>query len=67
MKDTLIKFLTRPGLCTIKELVDVKHFMVDLQEKLGVYVSASGYVPEGDTLDVHIKSVEWYINRINLK
>lgn len=67
MQETLTKFFTTPGYCTIKELVNSKLFLQDLKEKLDTYLAANGTHPLGATLKVNIEQAEWYINNLNLE
>lgn len=63
MKETLRKFFNEPGLCSLEELEETQKFILDLKDKLDLYASELGYVPQGATLDVHIDKVRWYIDR----
>ena len=65
MKETLRMVFSKPGICTTKELVDAKHFILDLKDKLDLYVSVAGCVPEGYTLQMKLENISFYIDRIN--
>ena len=63
MKELLIKFDTTPGKCTSHELQKVKEFFEDYKYNHDIYTSAMNRSPVGQTLDVELDKVNWYIYR----
>jgi len=58
----LCKFFRTPGLCSKKELDEVKLFLSNLNDNLKIYIDATGYEPRGKQLESNIDKVDWYLN-----
>ena len=65
MEETLKKFRSAPGLCTVKELVNTKLFIEELKFNLDIYIRVHGHEPMGHTLESNLDKIEWYINRLH--
>jgi len=63
MKEILEKVMNRPGFCSQKELVTAKKFVIDLKEKLELYISVTNYDPQGEQLHHLLDKIEWYLRR----
>jgi hypothetical protein len=65
MKDLLVEFFATPGTMSKNDLLKVGQFLHNLNNQLKVYVSATNRFPLGYTLDVEIKKMDWYLDRLN--
>ena len=63
--ELLNKFFYAPGLCSIFELAQVKKFLLTYKQHHDIYMSVKHAEPLGETLNVELDKVDWYVNYQN--
>lgn len=62
-KETLIKFLSSPGLCSISELKECqKYFENIVMKTYNELLESFGYIPHKNEILSKIRKSEWYLN-----
>lgn len=64
-KDILVKFGNGPGVMSKDELLELREYFVQLSAFMDVYKAGTGINHFGQTLNVNLISIDWYIDRIN--
>lgn len=62
-KETLIKFLSSPGLCSIIEVKECQKYFEDIVIKTyDTLLESFGYIPHKNEILSQIRKSEWYLN-----
>lgn len=62
-KELLQKVASVQGLCSEEEILCAMDYYMDLNKKLGLYLAAHNYLPQGLTVPYTIKNLEYYVKR----
>ena len=59
----LLKFAATPGLCSNEELENIKQFLEEYLVYRNMYRDGFDIDPKGQTIEVHLDRVTWYMKR----
>lgn len=64
-KELLNKVVAQPGLCNAAEIRCVAEYLSSFQAQLDLFQNAFGYSPQGGTLTMMAKDLDYYVNKFS--